>query len=93
MSFPAPVTGLVVKYDFVWSREHRGGRDASKDRPVCVALAVPRGARTIVAYFPITHSPPTRGTAAIEIPDDEKRRVGLDHLPSWVVVTEMNEDW
>ena len=40
--------------------------------------------------LPVTHSPPTDRTAAIEIPPPVKRRLGLDDARSWIVLTEVN---
>ncbi|MFN3717301.1 MAG: hypothetical protein ACK4UW_00195 [Rhizobium rhizophilum] len=40
--------------------------------------------------LPITHSPPTDPAWAIEIPAATKRRLGLDDMPSFIVLTEAN---
>ena len=40
--------------------------------------------------MPITHSPPTDGADAVEIPAVVKVRLGLDSARSWVVVSEAN---
>jgi hypothetical protein len=39
----------------------------------------------------VTHSPPTDPADAIEIPPALKAHLGLDDLPSWIVVTETND--
>jgi hypothetical protein len=41
--------------------------------------------------MPVTHSPPTDPADAIEIPPTLKAYLGLDDLPSWIVVTETND--
>jgi hypothetical protein len=42
---------------------------------------------------PVTSLPPAEGAFAIEVPDIEKRRAGLEpHLRLWVVTDEANAD-
>jgi hypothetical protein len=42
---------------------------------------------------PITSQPPGDNPFAVEVPDIEKRRAGLDrHLPLWVITDEANTD-
>lgn len=49
---------------------------------------------TTVSVLPITHTPPTDASSAVEIPAVIKRHLGLDDARSWVVVAEGNEfDW
>lgn len=62
-----------------------------KDRPCAIILAVTDDAGDrIVTVLPITHSPPGRPEAAIEIPTETKRRLGLDMQRSWIILTEAN---
>jgi hypothetical protein len=42
--------------------------------------------------LPITHTPPSGETIGIEIPAKVKQAIGLDHAPSWVIVSEHNID-
>ncbi|WP_412177188.1 hypothetical protein [Mesorhizobium sp. ZC-5] len=58
-----------------------------KDRPCAVVLALP-GQNIVV--LPITHSPPPKEQAALEIPEPIKRRLRLDSERSWVILTEAN---
>jgi hypothetical protein len=44
-----------------------------------------------VYVLAITHSPPTKGTEAIEIPSAVCRSAGLDAARSWVILSEFNE--
>ena len=93
MSLPEPKPGLVFRYDYLWEREARDGRDASKDRPACIAVATdsdvdPR----MVVILPITHSKPTGTTIGIEIPTDIRRYLKLDDQRSWIIVSEANID-
>jgi hypothetical protein len=45
----------------------------------------------VVTVVAITHSPPTDPADAVEIPPAVKAHLGLDGLPSWIVVTETND--
>ncbi|MBB3160518.1 hypothetical protein HFO68_15210 [Rhizobium laguerreae] len=92
-SLPEPRPGLVVRYDYLWSREALAGRDQGKDRPACLvaasdSLANPR----YVVLLPITHTPPSGETVGIEIPPKVKQAIGLDDEPSWVIISEYNID-
>ncbi|RJF88921.1 hypothetical protein D3874_19670 [Oleomonas cavernae] len=81
---------MVVRYDYLWHREQEGGRvEASKSRPACIVLADEAGQ---VIYVAITHRPPAPDRAALELPADEKRRLGLDDQRSWVMLDEINID-
>ncbi|WP_244613468.1 hypothetical protein [Methylosinus sp. Ce-a6] len=43
--------------------------------------------------FPITSKQPTAGRFAVQVPEIEKRRAGLDaDLPLWIILDEFNED-
>jgi hypothetical protein len=92
-SIPEPKPGLVVRYDYLWSREALAGRDQGKDRPTCLvaasdSLANPR----YVVLLPITHTPPSGETVGIEIPPRVKQAIGLDDERSWIIVSEYNID-
>ena len=54
-----------------------------------LALTDDEGEQKVVVS-PITHSPPSDGAHAVEIPAATKRRLGLDDERSWIVVTEAN---
>jgi hypothetical protein len=89
---PKPVSGLVIRYSYLWREEHlKGQEEGVKDRPCAIVLAViNEDGEEIVTVLPITHSPPRSGADAIEIPAATKRRLGLDDERSWVVLTEAN---
>jgi len=41
VNFPEPREGLVIRYSYLWNREHRDGcEDAIKDRPCAIVLTV-----------------------------------------------------
>lgn len=93
MALPEPAPGLVVRYDYLWSREAAAGRTQGKDRPACLVAASDSEAKPrFVVLLPITHSPPLGDTVAIEIPAKVRQAIGLDDEPSWVVVSEFNVD-
>ena len=93
MSLPSPQPGLVVSYSYLWAREHgQGAEEGRKTRP-CAIVAARRmiEGHEVVTVVPVTHSPPTDPADAVEIPAALKAHLGLDDLPSWIVVTETND--
>ena len=93
MSLPEPKPGLVIRYDYLWSREAARGREQGKDRPACLVAAsdsatVPR----FVVILPITRTAPAGDTVGIGIPPKVRRALALDAAPSWVIVSEHNVD-
>lgn len=92
MSFPSPVPGLVIRYSFLWREAAARGEDeGGKDRPCAVVLvSQDRDGEKVVLVLPVTHSPPADPELAVEIPVETKRRLGLDHERSWIVVTDAN---
>jgi hypothetical protein len=93
VALPDPKQGLIVRYDYFWSRAADAGRDQGKDRPACLVVASDSLTRpSYVVLLPITHSPPDAGTIGIEIPARVKQAIGLDDAPSWVIVSEYNVD-
>jgi hypothetical protein len=93
VSLPDPKSGLVVRYDYLWSHEAARGRQQGKDRPTCLIAASDRVTRPrYVVLLPITHVPPSGRTVGIEIPARVKEAIGLDDEPSWVTVSEHNID-
>lgn len=91
-SLPKPIPGLIIRYGYLWAREHDQGRvEGLKDRPCAIVLAVEDdGDQVSVVVLPVSHSPPATGTLSIEIPHDTKRRLGLDDQQSWIVLSEAN---
>lgn len=92
MKLPAPETGLVIRYAYLWRDEAmRGQEEGVKDRPCAVVLALKRSsAETTVLVAPITHTPPRLEAKAIEIPASTAQRLGLDELRSWIMTHEVN---
>jgi hypothetical protein len=94
MSYDDLETGVVIAYPFLWSHEaERGEREGRKRRPVAVGVRVPRQSGDVLVLFPITTSQPAPTRFALEIPDTEKRRAGLDFdVRCWLILDEYNED-
>lgn len=93
MALPEPKPGLVIRYDYLWSREAAIGRDQGKDRPAWLVAAsdsttMPR----FVVILPITHTAPAGDTIGIEIPSRVRQTIGLNDTTSWVIVSEHNVD-
>lgn len=84
---------MVLRYDYLWSREAAQGLDQGKDRPACLVAATDSTVKPrYVVLLPITHSPPQGDTVGIEIPAKVKQAIGLDDQPSWIIVSEYNVD-
>ena len=86
-------TGFVLSFSYLWHWQYLEGREeGDKDRP-CLVLAlveIDDQGTPIMRVLPITHSPPSDPQFAIEIPPLVKRRLGLDHERSWIMLTESN---
>lgn len=91
---PEPIAGDVWRYDYLRRWQHERGETAGrKPRPVAVvAVLVERHAATNLFLLPITGSSPGPARLAIEIPQIERRRAGLDDMPLWIVMDEYNHD-
>ncbi len=83
----------MIRFDYLWSREHAVGRTQGKDRPTCLVVASDDAMQgRFVVLLPITHTPPAQGAVGIEIPLAVKKAIGMDDAPSWVIVTDFNVD-
>ena len=92
-SISPPVPGSIIRYAYLWADEYESGQEEGlKDRPALVlALSVRTDqGETEVLVVAVTHSPPRSADNAVPLPDEEKKRLGLDDLPSWIVTTEGN---
>ncbi|MEE8272803.1 MAG: type II toxin-antitoxin system PemK/MazF family toxin, partial [Alphaproteobacteria bacterium] len=92
MPIPTPKPGLVINYAYLWHSESRRGQEEGvKIRPCVIVLDVAEDALgTIVTVAPVTHREPDDPQAAVELPAETKRRLGLDAERSWVILTEVN---
>jgi len=89
---PEPFPGLVIRYAYLWRKDHAAGRDEGvKDRPCAIVLNTRKeGGEIVVTVVPITHTPPANVAMAVEIPQRVKRHLKLDSERSWIVCTEVN---
>jgi hypothetical protein len=93
VSLPKPQPGLVVSYSYLWAREHNSGAEEGRKTRPCAIIAARQviEGREVVTVVPITHSAPLSPADAVEIPPALKAHLGLDDIPSWIVVTETND--
>ena len=93
MTLPEPQPGLVIRYDYLWTREAAAGRQQGKDPPACLVAATDSTTKPrFVVILPITHTAPSGDTVGIEIPAKVRAAIGLDDAPSWVIVSDHNID-
>lgn len=95
MSFDQIQTACVIRYAYLWVREARSGEtEGRKDRPVVVGIRYPMAnGEDLLILLPITTQSPQPGRFAVEIPEIEKRRAGLDGAARlWLIFDEYNED-
>ncbi|MGL4489025.1 MAG: hypothetical protein ACRCU5_06230 [Rhizobiaceae bacterium] len=87
-------TGDVFQYPFLWRREsEKGETEGRKSRPACLAIALEAKGKTYLYILAITSKSPQSGQRALEIPDLELRRIGMNtDAPGWVIVSEYNRD-
>ena len=93
MPFPEPHPGLVVSYAYLSADEHeRGQEEGRKDRPCTVVVARQHVSGGLaVTVLPVTHSPSSDPSEAIEIPTAVKRLLRLDDDRSWIILSETND--
>lgn len=93
MPLPEPRPGLVIRYDYLWTREAAAGRVQGKERPACLVAATDSSiSPRFIVILPITHTRPNKDTVGIEIPAKVRAALGLDDTKSWVIVSEHNVD-
>ena len=88
-----PLPGDVWRYDYLWRWQHDGGEtEGRKRRPTAMVAVIKASDGTFLFILPITSSPPMAGRMALEVPQIERRRAGLDDIPLWVMIDEYNFD-
>lgn len=95
MTIEELVSGTVFPYPYLWAHQaKRGETEGRKERPVVVGIRLaPKYGENRVMLLPITTKPPEAGRRAVEIPNSEKRRAGLDQgLRLWVILDDINID-
>ena len=94
MPLPVLTPGLVVCYEYLWHRRSGFAETGDKTHPACVVASYRKEGRPedFVIYIPISHTPPSGDEEGIELPDDVKRKAGLDGSRQWILVSECNID-
>ena len=94
MNFDDIKTGCIIPYPYLWAHEaDRGETEGRKQRPVAVGVRLQRQDGDALLLFPITTKEPSADRLAVEIPDIEKRRAGLDTtMRLWLILDEYNLD-
>jgi hypothetical protein len=96
MAREPPSQGTIIQYPYLWASQRDAGEtEGRKYRPVCLVLRIWDASRSIhhLILFPISSQPPNTDQIALEIPDTERRRAGLNRYPrAWIVVSEYNYD-
>jgi hypothetical protein len=95
VSFDDIRSGSVIRYPYLWAREARRGElEGRKPRPVVVAIRMKIAkAGDLLLMFPITTQPPPPQSLALEIPEAERLKAGLDSGKRlWIIFDEYNED-
>ncbi len=93
MTQPAP--GDIWRYEYLWRWQHETGEtEGRKSRPVALVAVVADGdGKTNLFILPITSTRPSTDRVALEVPQIERRRAGLeDGKLLWVVLDEYNYD-
>jgi hypothetical protein len=88
-----PRPGSVIRYAYLWADEDAAGRyEGRKDRPALVlalsAKTADGGSQLLV--LAVMHTAPAEPANAVRFPAEEKRRLGLDDIPAWIITTEGN---
>lgn len=82
----------MIRYAYLWRAVHqRGQEEGLKDRSCAVVLVTTdEDGDQFVTALPVTHTPPSDPSLAVEIPPAIKQRLGLDDARSWIVLSEAN---
>lgn len=90
--YPKPISGLVIRYAYLWKREADAGQiEGQKHRPCAIVVAVVREEREwVVTVAPITHRRPDDPATAIKLSAATRRRLGLGNQANWIMATEVN---
>jgi hypothetical protein len=89
---PVPPVGYVIAYEYLWASLASDREDGKKTYPCAVVMAIDNEdlGYTLTYVLGISHSPPQDGQRAIEIPKRLTIHLGLDDLPQWIYVDELN---
>ncbi len=88
--------GDVWSYEYLWKHEYDVGIEhGRKPRPAAlVATVTGQDGRTNLFILAITSKRPTTDRFAVEVPEIERARAGLDRdMPLWVILDEYNHEF
>lgn len=95
MSFEDIGSASVIRYPYLWCRQAEAGEtEGRKGRPAAVGVRItrPKGEDALI-LFAITSQMPGPARLAVEIPETERRRAGLDgNARLWIILDEYNQD-
>ena len=93
MALPEPENGLVISYSYLWRNEYEAGKIEGVKNRLCAIILVVKDddENQTVTVAPITHTPPSNPSIAIEIPTKVKHYLGLDGERSWIILDDFNE--
>jgi len=95
VSFDEIGSGSVIRYPYLWVRQADAGEtEGRKLRPVAVGVRIARPkAEDALILFAITSQAPAATRLAVEIPETERGRAGLDiNVRLWIMLDEYNQD-
>ena len=88
-----PKIGQVWRYPYLWSHEADAERlEGMKHRPTAVSLLITNNeGEEVVMLVPLTTLEPENNPFAVEFPETELRRAGLDPMVrAWIIANEYN---
>jgi len=95
VSFDEIGSGSVIRYPYLWVRQAAAGEtEGRKPRPVAVGVRIARlKGEDALILFAITSQAPDATRLAVEIPETERRRAGLEgNVRLWIILDEYNQD-
>jgi hypothetical protein len=94
LPLPDLTLGLIVRYEYLWHRRSGTAATADKDHPACLIATFRKEGKPedFVIYLPISHTAPSGDEEGIELPDEVKRKAGLDSAQQWILISECNID-
>jgi len=95
VSYGAIKSGSVIFYPYLWHHEALDGETSGRKhrRTAVGARLTHKGGRDALILFPITTLEPPEGKLAVEVPETEKQRAGLDRSKRlWIILDEYNYD-
>ena len=88
----SPEIGLVIRHLYLWRDEKAQGQEEGRKARPCLIVHRRQNEfdETEVYICPITHTPPSANSNALEIPPVTKNRLELDDDQSWLITNEVN---